>query len=82
MECDFLIAEKEEVQTALQVSLSLADPDTREREIRGLIAACKRFGLSNGLIISREDNEEFQREGITVTVVPAYKYFLEKELEK
>ena len=82
VECDFLIAEKEEVQTALQVSLSLADPDTREREIRGLIAACKRFGLSNGLIISREDNEEFQREGITVTVVPAYKYFLEKELEK
>ncbi len=78
VECDFVVMEKEEVREALQVTLSLADPDTREREIKGLLAACKRFKLDRGFIISREEEEEFSKDGVDIKVIPAYKYLLEK----
>jgi predicted AAA+ superfamily ATPase len=77
VECDFLVMEKGEMQGALQVSLSLTDSNTREREIRGLLAACKRFKLDLGWIISREEEEEFKKDGVHIKVIPAYKYLSE-----
>jgi predicted AAA+ superfamily ATPase len=43
VECDFIVTEKDRVSSAVQVCLSLSDPDTRRREIRGLVSACERF---------------------------------------
>ncbi|MCP5103924.1 MAG: ATP-binding protein [bacterium] len=77
VECDFIVMEKDEVCSAIQVSLSLVDPDTRHREFRGLAAACRRFGLPGGYLITLDEEERIVEEGIEIKVVPAFKYLLE-----
>lgn len=76
VECDFVVTEREQVLSALQVCLSTKDIDTREREIRGLVSACKKFNLDSGSIITLDEEEEFKTDGIQVNVVPAHKYLL------
>lgn len=61
--------------SAIQVCESIQDRETRERESRGLLEACRRFALNSGLIITREE-EEITMEGIRIKVIPVYKYLL------
>jgi len=77
VECDFITVEKDAVNMAIQVSLSLADPSTREREIKGLLAACKTFGLARGFIITDDDEDVFVEDNIEITVIPAFKFLLD-----
>jgi len=55
-ECDFVIRDGARTQEVIQVCLELHDPSTKEREISGLIEAMDKFSLSQGLIIT--ENEE------------------------
>lgn len=55
-ECDFVIREGSRTQQVIQVCLELHDPSTNEREELGLIEAMDKFSLSEGLIIT--ENEE------------------------
>lgn len=77
VECDFIVLEKDRVCSAVQVSLSIKDPGTRQREIKGLLAACKRFGLSKGVIISDDEDETLLEDGVEIEVVPAFKFLLD-----
>jgi WD40 repeat protein/predicted AAA+ superfamily ATPase len=81
-ECDFVIMDREKVVSVVQVCESIRDPETREREIRGVLEASRRFETDNGLIITREEEEEISLEGIRIQVIPVYKYLLEAELHK
>jgi len=76
-ECDFIIQHQTRL-TPIQVAYSIANSDTRKREIRGLLYACKSLEVSVGTIITFEEEEEFINEGITIAVIPFYKYFLNK----
>lgn len=76
-ECDFIIKEGHSVSDALQVSYSLTDKKTADREIKGLVGACKSFGLKSGTIISNDESNEFEAEGIKIKQVPLYKWLLE-----
>lgn len=66
-ECDFLIKEKDsqEVSAAIQVSIYFGTPTSMEREILGLMEAMENYGLSEGLILTMDDEEtlEIEREG-------------------
>ncbi|MBA2651236.1 MAG: ATP-binding protein [Tatlockia sp.] len=55
-ECDFIIRKGSRTQQVIQVCLELHDPSTNEREESGLIEAMDKFSLSEGLIIT--ENEE------------------------
>lgn len=55
-ECDFIIRKGSRTQQVIQVCLELQDPSTNEREESGLIEAMDKFSLSEGLIIT--ENEE------------------------
>ncbi len=55
-ECDFVIREGSRTQQVIQVCLELHDSSTRAREVSGLIEAMDKFSLSEGLIIT--ENEE------------------------
>jgi predicted AAA+ superfamily ATPase len=55
-ECDFIIRKSSRTQQVIQVCLELYDPSTNEREESGLIEAMDKFSLSEGLIIT--ENEE------------------------
>jgi hypothetical protein len=76
IECDFIVSEKGQVLEAIQVSLDLSDLFTRNREAKGLVQCCKRFNLNKGTIITLDDDETFEIDGITVQIVPAWKHFL------
>lgn len=54
-ECDFIIRRGLNAIQVIQVCAELYDPDTKQREISGLIEAMDRFSLSKGLIITEND---------------------------
>ena len=76
VECDFIVTEKDRVSSAVQVCLSLSDPDIRRREIRGLVSACERFKLPKGFIITDDEEETIKEKNIEINVLPAFKYLL------
>jgi len=70
VECDFIVQNGRGVN-AIQVAFECHDPTTRQREIRGLIAACRSFKLSKGWMVTFLDNSETViQDGITINIVP------------
>jgi len=77
-ECDFLVQEGRRIVSAIQVCYRL-DNENRTREIRGLIAALKRFRLSEGLLLTYEQEEEIDVAGKKILITPAWKWILESK---
>ena len=75
LECDFLLVDRGRVKEAVQVCFDLSDPETRRREAKGLVAACSRFGLSKGTIITGDDSDQWSMDQIQVDAVPFYRRF-------
>jgi uncharacterized protein len=69
-ECDFLVKEGMDITRAIQVTYDLSDPDTRQREIRGLVEACQAYELTEGEIITTREKEIINVEGIQITCIP------------
>lgn len=78
-ECDFVVRRGLKIIEAIQVSQSLADPKTAEREIEGLLEAMEKFKLKTGLIITESQEEERKINGKRIKIVPAWKWLLELE---
>lgn len=67
-ECDFITVDKAGKCKAIQVCFRL-DDSNREREIKGLISACKGLGIDEGEIIVFDQREkEFEKDGILIKV--------------
>lgn len=75
-ECDFLVMAQGRVTAAIQVTAMLADPVTRKREIAGVREAMAEFGLSEGFILTLDDEETIQDNGITIHVQPVWRWCL------
>src|SRR4030065_2496877 len=75
-ECDFLLAENEKISDAIQVCFDTGDADTKKREERGLLTVCREFILKKGLFHTIYGEEKYTIDGITIEIVPAYKYVL------
>jgi uncharacterized protein len=72
-EVDFYIVEK---GMLIQVSYSINNPETAEREVKGLRAAMKEFGITNSWIITYDETKEIEvQEGI-INVIPAWQWLL------
>jgi len=56
------------------VTYDISDKKTFEREINGLVRCCKRFGLSEGYILTIGADETNKVDGIDVQILPAWKY--------
>lgn len=80
-ECDFLIREGMKTTQVIQACSELYDPETKEREILGLVEAMARFSLANGLIVT--ENEEYNEireiEGkkYSISIKPIWKWLRE-----
>lgn len=77
-ECDFLVKEGLSITKAIQVTYDLSDPETREREIRGLIEACLAHELTEGLIITYREHNTLVHEGVEIRCVPILNFLLEQ----
>ena len=73
VEVDFCLFEHGK---AFQVSYSLQDATTRERETKALIAYAKRYDCSRSYIITMDEEEKIQQDGFTIHVVPIWKLLL------
>ena len=75
VECDFVV-ESVEGRSVIQACWEL-DEANRSRELSGLVRAAARLGLHSGTIVTHVQTNEIQYEGIDISVVPAWRWFLE-----
>ncbi len=75
-ECDFVVHEKNTIIQAIQVTYEFGNEETKRRELKGFINACKNFHLDRGVIVTYDSEDEFTEEGITIEVIPFYKWVL------
>jgi hypothetical protein len=52
------------------------ESETRKREFRGLIEACKTLGVQEGTVITLDQYEIVEFNGYKINIVPFYAYFL------
>lgn len=73
-ECDFLVFDKNTISDIIQVTFDMSDENTKSREIKGLIEACKNFDLKSGTIITFDSEDELIENGIKIKIIPFYKW--------
>ncbi|MDR2972351.1 MAG: ATP-binding protein [Bacteroidales bacterium] len=78
-ECDFVLVENNTVTSAIQVCYLFSSEKTRKREIDGLLDAMNEYNLQSGLIITDDTEEEFFVNDKKITIIPTWKWLLEKQ---
>lgn len=79
VECDFIVRDMAKITAAYQVTISLKDLETRERELNGLISAMNAFGLKEGFIITLDEIDEIEvDDDRLIHVLPYFRWCLEK----
>ncbi|WP_028950796.1 ATP-binding protein [Sulfurihydrogenibium subterraneum] len=73
-ECDLIILNKYQTMP-IQVSYSLSDKKTMERELNGLLEAVKFLNVKKGVILTFDDFDTTTIDGVEVQILPAYYYF-------
>lgn len=73
IEVDFYIPDKE---MAIQVSYSIDDPLTREREIKALRKISEAFPIRKAFIITRDEETVISENNLEVEVLPVWKWLL------
>jgi len=73
-ECDFVISTKGKITNAIQVAYDMSDMDTKTREVKGLVEACKHFDLKTALIVTYDSEDEIIEDGIKIEILPFYKW--------
>ncbi len=72
-ECDFVIKEKEKIIDLIQVCYHFNE-ENKNREINGLLEAMKKFNINKGLILTYNQEDEFNIEGKKILVRPVWKW--------
>ena len=78
-ECDFVMQREENIMQLIQVTWSMADDETREREIKGLLEAAAVTACDNLLIITNDEEGELVKDGKTIKIMPAWKWLTKGE---
>lgn len=77
-ECDFVLQQGDRVIQLIQATWSMTDPETRERELKGLLEASAATGCDNLWVITHDEEELLMQEDKQIHVVPAWKWLLSK----
>lgn len=75
-EVDFITGEQGRPRMLVQVCESLADPQTRKRETAALAEAMTELKLSQGIIVTRGDEEQIDIGPGRVDIVPVWRFLL------
>lgn len=75
VEVDFYIPEE---GLAIQASYRMSDAATLEREVKALVALHSVHPLRKAMIITYEDEDTIEREGLEISVVPIWKWIMEE----
>ncbi|MFH1159566.1 MAG: ATP-binding protein [bacterium] len=76
-EIDFLVQDKQRKLTLIQVCETLANPVTRQREISALQNAMNELGLSEALLVTRDESEQITGKKGSIEIIPVWKFLLD-----
>jgi uncharacterized protein len=76
-EVDFIVPMSGKSRILIQACESLADPQTRKREIVALSEAMAELGTKSGTIVTRSGDEQIQTDTGTINVIPAWRFLLD-----
>jgi len=76
-EVDFIIPMRNRARILIQVCESLAEPQTRKREIAALSEAMAELNLKSGTIVTWNEEEQIHTDAGTIKAVPAWRYLLD-----
>lgn len=74
MDLDFYVPE---AQMAIQASYNMVEQDTREREINALVTFNKTFPLKRAIIVTYDQEEVIEINGLAIEMIPARKWLLQ-----
>jgi predicted AAA+ superfamily ATPase len=72
-ECDFVVFKNGKLLDLIQVCIQL-DHDNLDRELAGLTEAMDFFNKKEGVIITGNQSDSFNKNGKTITAIPFYKW--------
>ncbi|SEI44737.1 hypothetical protein SAMN05216327_101634 [Dyadobacter sp. SG02] len=72
-ECDFVVSEKGTVRQVVQVCYDL-NHDNMDRELKGLFEAMNHFELKEGTLVTFNQTDEVEKDGMKAHIVPAHQY--------
>jgi len=79
-ECDFIVRDNNRTMAAIQVCQQPSNPDTKKREIAGLLEALKHFSLNTGYILTEHEEitetHTLDEQTYTVQIIPIWKWLL------
>lgn len=76
-EIDFIVPLRDSSKFLVQVCESLADPQTRNREIAALGEAMKETGTRSGVIVTRNEDAQVEVDSGMIKIVAAWRFLLE-----
>lgn len=79
VEVDFLTKEENKIENLFQVTKSLGDFKTKEREIKSLVAAMEELKIKDGLILTEDEEDLIEDGSFMINVLPVWKWLLEDE---
>ncbi|MBD3203020.1 AAA family ATPase [Candidatus Woesearchaeota archaeon] len=74
-ECDFIVKSSIKIIDAIQVTEKM--DQNKDREMKGLLEALKRYRLKSGLILTRDTEDEIMVDNKKIIVKPVWKWLLE-----
>ena len=74
VEVDFVVPD---AGLAIQVSYSLRDEQTRNREVNALVSLSRFMNISTALIISKDQEETIEQDGVNIKMIPVWKWLAE-----
>jgi predicted AAA+ superfamily ATPase len=75
-EVDFVVQWQDRSRMLVQVCESMAEPQTRKREVAALAEAMADLELKEGTIVTRGEDAQIQVDAGTIKVVPAWRFLL------
>jgi uncharacterized protein len=72
-ECDFICREEKNRYSAIQVSWQVGEQNEK-REVEGLLEAMNRLNLTEGTIITFDQEDNLAKEGKTIRLIPGWKW--------
>lgn len=79
-ECDFLVRTGTKITKAIQVCYSFDSPETKQREVKGLVEAMTTYSLETGLILTNDYSENISSENLNIQITPVWKWLITGKL--
>ncbi|MCB1135362.1 MAG: ATP-binding protein [Chlamydiia bacterium] len=76
-ECDFIVRQSNRITSAIQVSSQISNDEVKRRELDGLVEALTAYNLTEGLILTENEQDSLHVNGLHIKIAPIWKWLLD-----